>query len=177
MLLKQQSRAGLLDSRLAEFDMEEPLLGINFVLSLRDGIWRQVHYCVMSKFMLCYIRIFYVCMPGISLVCWYFLGWSFGGWSERSWCSSCGGSCWCYHIATPISGYKTYCLDMLTFIYHCKSSVYRLLQAKPPCSFTSEEVNYLTSRIQNGGTEVVEVRRVSWLIDFLAKYFNCLSIF
>jgi malate/lactate dehydrogenase len=27
----------------------------------------------------------------------------------------------------------------------------------PSCSFTSEEVKYLTSRIQNGGTEVVEV--------------------
>jgi hypothetical protein len=27
----------------------------------------------------------------------------------------------------------------------------------PPCSFTSEEISYLTSRIQNGGTEVVEV--------------------
>jgi malate dehydrogenase len=27
----------------------------------------------------------------------------------------------------------------------------------PACSFTSEEVTHLTSRIQNGGTEVVEV--------------------
>ncbi|XP_039803007.1 malate dehydrogenase, glyoxysomal-like [Panicum virgatum] len=32
-----------------------------------------------------------------------------------------------------------------------------LSQVNPACSFTSEEVNYLTSRIQNGGTEVVEV--------------------
>ncbi|KAK1268071.1 hypothetical protein QJS04_geneDACA022132 [Acorus gramineus] len=31
-----------------------------------------------------------------------------------------------------------------------------LSQVKPPCSFTSEEINYLTDRIQNGGTEVVE---------------------
>jgi malate dehydrogenase len=33
-----------------------------------------------------------------------------------------------------------------------------LSQIKPPCSFTSEETNYLTSRIQNGGTEVVEAK-------------------
>ncbi|KAG2622384.1 hypothetical protein PVAP13_3NG266700 [Panicum virgatum] len=33
-----------------------------------------------------------------------------------------------------------------------------LSQVNPACSFTSEEVNYLTSRIQNGGTEVVEAK-------------------
>ncbi|KAK1316658.1 hypothetical protein QJS10_CPA05g01645 [Acorus calamus] len=33
-----------------------------------------------------------------------------------------------------------------------------LSQVKPPCSFTSEEINYLTDRIQNGGTEVVEAK-------------------
>ena len=31
------------------------------------------------------------------------------------------------------------------------------LQVKPPSSFTAEETEYLTNRIQNGGTEVVEV--------------------
>lgn len=33
-----------------------------------------------------------------------------------------------------------------------------LSQVKPPCSFTPEETNQLTSRIQNGGTEVVEAK-------------------
>ncbi|KAJ8451762.1 hypothetical protein Cgig2_007245 [Carnegiea gigantea] len=33
-----------------------------------------------------------------------------------------------------------------------------LSQVKPSCSFTPEEVNYLTDRIQNGGTEVVEAK-------------------
>lgn len=33
-----------------------------------------------------------------------------------------------------------------------------LSQVKPPCSFTPEETDYLTSRIQNGGTEVVEAK-------------------
>ncbi|CAL9083464.1 unnamed protein product [Musa textilis] len=33
-----------------------------------------------------------------------------------------------------------------------------LSQVKPPCSFTSEEIDYLTNRIQNGGTEVVEAK-------------------
>ncbi|KAE8727223.1 Malate dehydrogenase, glyoxysomal [Hibiscus syriacus] len=33
-----------------------------------------------------------------------------------------------------------------------------LSQVKPPCSFTPEETNYLTNRIQNGGTEVVEAK-------------------
>ncbi|WOG92966.1 hypothetical protein DCAR_0312244 [Daucus carota subsp. sativus] len=33
-----------------------------------------------------------------------------------------------------------------------------LSQVKPPCSFTADETNYLTSRIQNGGTEVVEAK-------------------
>ncbi|KAL6225010.1 hypothetical protein ACLB2K_003864 [Fragaria x ananassa] len=32
-----------------------------------------------------------------------------------------------------------------------------LSQVKPPCSFTPKEVDYLNDRIQNGGTEVVEV--------------------
>ena len=30
-------------------------------------------------------------------------------------------------------------------------------QVSPPCSFTPDEISYLTNRIQNGGTEVVEV--------------------
>lgn len=33
-----------------------------------------------------------------------------------------------------------------------------LSQVKPPCSFTQEEIEYLTNRIQNGGTEVVEAK-------------------
>ncbi|KAH9694875.1 Malate dehydrogenase 2 (peroxisomal) [Citrus sinensis] len=33
-----------------------------------------------------------------------------------------------------------------------------LSQVKPPCSFTQEETEYLTNRIQNGGTEVVEAK-------------------
>ncbi|CAM8925166.1 unnamed protein product [Rhodiola kirilowii] len=33
-----------------------------------------------------------------------------------------------------------------------------LSQVKPPCSFTKEEIEYLTNRIQNGGTEVVEAK-------------------
>uniref|UniRef100_A0A7C8ZDA7 Malate dehydrogenase n=1 Tax=Opuntia streptacantha TaxID=393608 RepID=A0A7C8ZDA7_OPUST len=33
-----------------------------------------------------------------------------------------------------------------------------LSQVKPPSSFTPEEINYLTDRIQNGGTEVVEAK-------------------
>ncbi|BAT18226.1 malate dehydrogenase, glyoxysomal [Oryza sativa Japonica Group] len=33
-----------------------------------------------------------------------------------------------------------------------------LSQVNPPCSFTSEEISYLTTRIQNGGTEVVEAK-------------------
>lgn len=33
-----------------------------------------------------------------------------------------------------------------------------LSQVKPPCSFTQEEAEYLTNRIQNGGTEVVEAK-------------------
>ncbi|KAK6923900.1 Lactate/malate dehydrogenase, C-terminal [Dillenia turbinata] len=33
-----------------------------------------------------------------------------------------------------------------------------LSQVKPKCSFTPEEISYLTARIQNGGTEVVEAK-------------------
>ncbi|CAL9751323.1 unnamed protein product [Musa acuminata subsp. burmannicoides] len=33
-----------------------------------------------------------------------------------------------------------------------------LSQVNPPCSFTPEEISYLTNRIQNGGTEVVEAK-------------------
>lgn len=31
-------------------------------------------------------------------------------------------------------------------------------QVKPPSSFTPQEIEYLTNRIQNGGTEVVEAK-------------------
>lgn len=42
---------------------------------------------------------------------------------------------------------------------HARVTILPLLsQVKPPCSFTSEEINYLTNRIQNGGTEVVEAK-------------------
>ncbi|XP_029123657.1 malate dehydrogenase, glyoxysomal isoform X6 [Elaeis guineensis] len=33
-----------------------------------------------------------------------------------------------------------------------------LSQVKPACTFTADEINYLTDRIQNGGTEVVEAK-------------------
>ncbi|CAM8888820.1 unnamed protein product [Rhodiola kirilowii] len=33
-----------------------------------------------------------------------------------------------------------------------------LSQVKPPCQFTQQETEYLTDRIQNGGTEVVEAK-------------------
>ncbi|KAM3260578.1 hypothetical protein ACQJBY_051700 [Aegilops geniculata] len=33
-----------------------------------------------------------------------------------------------------------------------------LSQVSPPCSFTPDEISYLTNRIQNGGTEVVEAK-------------------
>ncbi|KAL5556135.1 hypothetical protein UlMin_038371 [Ulmus minor] len=33
-----------------------------------------------------------------------------------------------------------------------------LSQVKPPCSFNPKEIDYLTDRIQNGGTEVVEAK-------------------
>lgn len=34
---------------------------------------------------------------------------------------------------------------------------YYFLQVKPACTFTADEIHYLTDRIQNGGTEVVKV--------------------
>lgn len=34
---------------------------------------------------------------------------------------------------------------------------YLFKQVKPPSSFTQQEIEHLTNRIQNGGTEVVEV--------------------
>lgn len=39
------------------------------------------------------------------------------------------------------------------------ANTHRLIvtQVKPQFSFTNKEVDYLTNRIQNGGTEVVEV--------------------
>lgn len=39
-----------------------------------------------------------------------------------------------------------------------------ILQVKPPCSFTPEETEFLTKRIQDGGTEVVQVFGVGILI-------------
>lgn len=48
---------------------------------------------------------------------------------------------------------SSFCLFEVDILF---SSSY-LLQVKPPCSFTQKEIEYLTDRIQNGGTEVVEV--------------------
>lgn len=41
---------------------------------------------------------------------------------------------------------------------HCTFTIFLQRQVKPPCCFTPEEIDFLTHRIQNGGTEVVEVR-------------------
>lgn len=41
------------------------------------------------------------------------------------------------------------------------------LQVKPPCSFTPEETEYLTNRIQDGGTEVVQVGLKHGIIPYL----------
>lgn len=40
------------------------------------------------------------------------------------------------------------------------------MQVKPPCSFTVQEIDYLTDRIQNGGTEVVEVNSIHTFLEF-----------
>lgn len=45
-----------------------------------------------------------------------------------------------------------------------------LSKAQPKVSFTPEEVEQLTVRIQNAGTEVVEV---SWQKDFLSPCYHC----
>lgn len=42
------------------------------------------------------------------------------------------------------------------------------LQVKPPCSLTPQETEYLTNRIQNGGTEVVEVMQLRSFFLFSA---------
>ncbi|KAJ6378992.1 hypothetical protein OIU78_029083 [Salix suchowensis] len=39
-----------------------------------------------------------------------------------------------------------------------------LSQAKPSCSFTQKEIDYLTDRIQNGGTEVVECHSIAMVL-------------
>lgn len=59
-------------------------------------------------------------------------------------------------------------LDALNYYFSCETPLFIFLffsidcsshyiQVKPPCSFTPKEIDYLTDRIQNGGTEVVEV--------------------
>ncbi|KAG1341865.1 Malate dehydrogenase, glyoxysomal [Cocos nucifera] len=40
-----------------------------------------------------------------------------------------------------------------------------LSQVKPACTFTTDEINYLTDRIQNGGTEVVEAYAAAKFAD------------
>lgn len=40
-------------------------------------------------------------------------------------------------------------------------TLYHAPQVKPACSFTADEVDYLTKRIQDGGTEVVQVQFVA----------------
>lgn len=49
---------------------------------------------------------------------------------------------------------------------HCNQNceikkINKNFQVKPPCTLTKEESEYLTNRIQNGGTEVVEVMSLS----------------
>lgn len=52
-----------------------------------------------------------------------------------------------------------FCLFENSYVCVC-SHHYVCLQVKPPCSFTQKEIEYLTDRIQNGGTEVVEVHYI-----------------
>ncbi|KAJ0040205.1 hypothetical protein Pint_27808 [Pistacia integerrima] len=47
-----------------------------------------------------------------------------------------------------------YCF-LLFFVYPL---LFCYKQVKPPCSFTPKEIDFLTDRIQNGGTEVVEAK-------------------
>ncbi|KAL6213170.1 hypothetical protein ACLB2K_012617 [Fragaria x ananassa] len=51
-----------------------------------------------------------------------------------------------------------------------------LSQVKPPCSFTKEETEYLTDRIQNGGTEVVESPILSVVITVCFLVFMCIYV-
>ena len=49
------------------------------------------------------------------------------------------------------------------------------IQVKPPCSFTPKEIDQLTDRIQNGGTEVVEVQK--YMFDLLLGIYILCCIF
>ena len=55
-------------------------------------------------------------------------------------------------------------MGMLTLKYYLASMTLGpdlkpdYLQVTPPSSFTQDEIKYLTDRIQNGGTEVLEVQ-------------------
>lgn len=60
--------------------------------------------------------------------------------------------CWFHHMGMLILKYY---LASMTLGADLKP-VY--LQVTPPSSFTQDETRYLTDRIQNGGTEVVEVQ-------------------
>lgn len=48
-----------------------------------------------------------------------------------------------------------------------------LSQVKPPCSFTHEETEYLTKRIQDGGTEVVEAKKRGWICNSIYGICSC----
>ncbi|KAB2634994.1 malate dehydrogenase [Pyrus ussuriensis x Pyrus communis] len=58
-----------------------------------------------------------------------------------------------------VSTSRTSLFDVPVVGGHAGVTILPLLsQVKPPCSFTKEETEYLTNRIQNGGTEVVEAK-------------------
>lgn len=51
----------------------------------------------------------------------------------------------------------TYLFSQHKIDVYLRKNLKSLSQVRPPCSFTAAEINNLTDRIQNGGTEVVEV--------------------
>ena len=74
--------------------------------------------------------------------------------------------------------FKYYALVQILFLFFlflridCSS---HYIQVKPPCSFTPKEIDYLTDRIQNGGTEVVEVQ--IYMFDLLLENISCAVFF
>ncbi|KAI5386247.1 hypothetical protein KIW84_072697 [Lathyrus oleraceus] len=72
-------------------------------------------------------------------------------------------TCWCmfffFFLQAEVLGVDPREVDVPVVGGHAGVTILPLLsQVKPPSSFSAEEAEYLTNRIQNGGTEVVEAK-------------------
>ena len=105
------------------------------------------------------------------------------GWSQ---CTSDRRPFWCYHSTSSITGMLLHAVQLADLSANCfccdvcnyNFLWFSILKTTPKASFTAEETEKLTDRIQNAGTEVVNAKAgsVSVALCFFFRHTNSLPL-